>query len=61
MKRGQRKSEGEEPEERHVKLMRDAGESRGRVQGMMDVDHIEEEEWQECHEKVRARRKPLEI
>ena len=25
----------------------------------MDVDHIEEEEWQECKDRVRARRKPF--
>ena len=27
--------------------------------GEMDVDHIEEEEWQECQDRVRERRKPF--
>ena len=53
--------EGDGGDEKRVRQLRDTGESRGDKQGTIDIDHIEEDKWEDCQDAVRERRTALMI
>ena len=50
---------GDGEDEKRVSQLRGTGGSRGDIQGTMDINHIEEDEWKDCQDAVRETRKPF--